>query len=77
MDYHKLNTATVNDPFPLPFTDMILDTVAGRLQPSKDGRGGPREDTFCNRMGGVCGRFHDVRIEERASHFPKDDNGNL
>ena len=58
MDYHKLNTATVNDPFPLPFTDMILDTVAGRLQPSKDGRE-PREDSFCNKMGGFCGSCHE------------------
>ena len=29
VDYRKLNTQTVYDPFPLPFTDCILDTVAG------------------------------------------------
>ena len=29
VDYRKLNAATVTDPFPLPFMDMILDAVAG------------------------------------------------
>ena len=28
-DYRKLNAQTVKDPFPLPFTDMMLDEVAG------------------------------------------------
>ena len=28
VDYRKLNTATVTDGFPLPFTDSVLDTVA-------------------------------------------------
>ena len=29
MDYKKLNAATISDPFPLPFTDALLDVVAG------------------------------------------------
>jgi hypothetical protein len=29
MDYRKLNAATIIDAFPLPFTDGVLDTVAG------------------------------------------------
>ena len=29
VDYRKLNEATINDAFPLPFTDGVLDTVAG------------------------------------------------
>ena len=29
VDYRKLNTATVMDAFPLPFTDGVLDAVAG------------------------------------------------
>ena len=29
VDYRKLNAATVTDAFPLPFTDGILDAVAG------------------------------------------------
>ena len=29
VDYRKLNAQTVKDPFPLPFTDMMLDEVAG------------------------------------------------
>ena len=29
VDYRKLNAATVTDGFPLPFTDSVLDTVAG------------------------------------------------
>ena len=29
VDYWKLNAATITDTFPLPFTDSILDTVAG------------------------------------------------
>ena len=29
MDYRKLNVATVTDAFPLPFTDGVLDAVAG------------------------------------------------
>ena len=29
VDYKKLNAQTVKDPFPLPFTDMMLDEVAG------------------------------------------------
>ena len=29
VDCQKLNAATVTDAFPLPFTDSILDTVAG------------------------------------------------
>ena len=29
VDYRKLNAGTITDAFPLPFTDNILDTVAG------------------------------------------------
>ena len=29
LDYQKLNAATVTDAFPLPFTDGVLDAVAG------------------------------------------------
>jgi hypothetical protein len=29
VDYRKLNAATITDTFPLPFTDGLLDTVAG------------------------------------------------
>ena len=29
VDYRKLNAATVTNGFPLPFTDNVLDTVAG------------------------------------------------
>ena len=29
VDYRKLNAATVSDPFPIPFTDLMLDAVAG------------------------------------------------
>jgi hypothetical protein len=29
VDYRKLNAATITDAFPLPFTDGVLDTVAG------------------------------------------------
>ena len=29
VDYRKLNSATVTDGFSLPFTDSVLDTVAG------------------------------------------------
>ena len=29
VDYRKLNAATVKDGFPLPFTDGVLDAVAG------------------------------------------------
>ena len=29
VDYRKLNGATKSDPFPLPFTEEILETVAG------------------------------------------------
>ena len=29
IDYRKLNAATVTNGFPLPFTDSVLDTVAG------------------------------------------------
>ena len=29
VDYRKLNVATVTDAFPLPFTDGVLDAVAG------------------------------------------------
>ena len=28
VDYRKLNAQIVDDPFPLPFTDSFLDTVA-------------------------------------------------
>ena len=30
IDYRKLNTATRNDHYPLPFTDQMLDRLAGR-----------------------------------------------
>ena len=29
VDYRKLNAAIVTDAFPLPFTDRVLDAVAG------------------------------------------------
>ena len=29
VDYRKLNAATVSDPFPIPFTNLMLDAVAG------------------------------------------------
>ena len=29
VDYRKLNAVTITDPFPLPFTDAVLDAVAG------------------------------------------------
>lgn len=29
IDYRKLNAATVKDPFPVPFLETVLDTVAG------------------------------------------------
>ena len=29
VDYRKLNVATITDPFPLPFPDTMLDSVAG------------------------------------------------
>ena len=29
VDYRKLNAGTVTDAFPLPFTDGVLDVVAG------------------------------------------------
>ncbi|MCO5566994.1 hypothetical protein L7F22_020677 [Adiantum nelumboides] len=29
VDYRKLNAQTIENPFPLPFTDMILDEIAG------------------------------------------------
>ncbi len=29
VDYHKLNVQTKNDPFPLPFLDLVLDLVVG------------------------------------------------
>ena len=29
VDYRKLNAATVSDPFPIPFTDLMLDAVVG------------------------------------------------
>lgn len=30
MDYRRLNASTISDPFPLPFTDSLLDEVAGK-----------------------------------------------
>ena len=29
VDYRKWNAATITDPFPLPFADTLLDSVAG------------------------------------------------
>jgi hypothetical protein len=29
VDFRKLNVATKKDPYPLPFTDEVLDTVIG------------------------------------------------
>ena len=29
VDYRKLNAATKSDPFPMPFSDTLLDAVAG------------------------------------------------
>jgi hypothetical protein len=29
VDYHKLNAQTKKDPFPLPFLDLVLDSIVG------------------------------------------------
>ena len=44
VDYQKLNAATVTDAFPLPFTDGVLDAVAGHEVYSF--LGGFRADAF-------------------------------
>ncbi|MCO5575229.1 hypothetical protein L7F22_029028 [Adiantum nelumboides] len=42
VDYRKLNAQTIKDPFPLPFTDMMLDQIAGHEMYSfMDGYNGP------------------------------------
>ncbi|MCO5594534.1 hypothetical protein L7F22_048566 [Adiantum nelumboides] len=41
VDYRKLNAHTIKDPFPLPFTDMMLDEIAGHeMYSSMDGYSG-------------------------------------
>ena len=87
VDYHKLNAQTVHDPFPLPFTDTILNTVAGyelyrflygfngynevRLSPEDRDKA-----TFITNWAVYVYRNHDVGVEDGTSHLPTCHHGN-
>ena len=47
LDYRKLNAVTITDTFPLPFTNNVLDAVAGH--------------EMCNFLGGFSG-YNQVRM---------------
>jgi hypothetical protein len=40
VDYWKLNTTTITDAFPLPFTDRVLDIVVGHEMYNLEGFSG-------------------------------------
>ena len=79
IDYRKLNAQTVGDPFPVPFTDSILDTVAGHeLYSFLDRFNGynqirlaleDQEKTVFVTDWGVCRCSHDVRAENGSRHL--------
>ena len=87
VDYHWRNAATISDPFPLLFTDTILDTVAGHeifsFMDSSSGYNQVRmaekdqeKTAFVTKWGVFVAVVMNVRIEECASHFSKDGTGN-
>ena len=51
IDYRKLNTATRNDHFPLPFIDKMLDRLAGHPH-----------FCFLDGYSGYIPKVHDVHI---------------
>ena len=88
VDYRKLNAATVTDPFPIPFTDAMLDAVAGHEMYSfLDGFSGYNQvlvapedrvkDNICNRMGSLCFKRYDIWIKECPCYVPKDGTRNI
>ena len=53
VDLHKLNDASLHDPFPTPFTDEVLDNVGGQeIYSFTDGFSG----------------YHQIRIHPEDQH---------
>ena len=88
VDYRKLNTATVTDAFPLPFTDGILDAVAGHeVYSFLDGFSGynqirmrpvdQEKTAFVTEWGVICNGRNDVRVKDGSSNIPVDYNGEI
>ena len=88
VDYRKLNVATVTDAFPLPFTDGVLDAVAGhevyifldgcnrynqiRMRPADQ-----EKKAFVTEWGVFCSGSNDVGVEDGPNHIPPDHNGDI
>ena len=88
VDYHWRNAATISDPFPLLFTDTILDTVAGHeifsFMDSSSGYNQVRmakEDqensTFVIEWEVFVAIVMMFGLWQLSLTFPKDGNGNL
>ena len=88
VEYRKLNAQKVVDPFPLPFSDAIVDTMAGYelcsfldgfscynyvwLTPEDHEKNRIRHRLGCIRCSG-----HDVWPEDSLSHFPVRQHENI
>ena len=77
VDYRSLNNACIHDPFPTPFSDEVLDNVAGkeaysltdgfRISSSENSRRRQKESYFHNRMGIICLPCHAFWTKECTS----------
>ena len=87
VDYRKLNVVTVTDAFPLPFTDNILNTVAGHdCYSFLDGFSGynqirmhpddQEKTTFVTKWG-LFVAIYDVRLENNPRHISTHNLRNL
>jgi hypothetical protein len=87
VDYRKLNAATITDAFPLPFTDGVLDIVAGhemyslfdgfsRYNQIRMAEEDQEKTAFVTEWGVSCSR-HDVQIKDGPGYLPADNHGNI
>ena len=82
VDYWKLNVATISDPFPLPFIDLVLDDVVGHQMYSfldrfsgynqiTMAKEGVAKTTFTTKWGAFAYTVMSFELKNGPPSFPK------